>query len=378
MSKRLSILKHGRTWWLLLLLWGGSPALARELCDACGKVIEGKIYTWDDKIAHAKKRLCDTCTDLPTVCYLCGVPVLKEYQSLADGRTLCNRDGRTVVLDDDQAAQLCAEVKQSLDRQFIRFITFPETNVSVGLMDRVRIQEIYKFAGNDYACPNMWGCTITKTNKDRLEFGISLLSGLPRELLQATCVHEHTHTWIRENLPAARLRQMDKDAIEAFCELVSFLHAEAQGLKSVREHILGNHYTRGQIHLFLEAERRFGFNEIVEWMKSGADARLFTNEVVRVRDLRVPDAASPAARPVSIAAALPARKFEQFVLQGITWSKTRPMAMINGRNFEPGNEVKLPLGETNVLVRCVSISEDAVVIQPDGSPVAQTLRLAER
>ena len=34
--------------------------------------------------------------------------------------------------------------KKNLDRQFIRFITIPENNVTVQLMDRVRLQELYK------------------------------------------------------------------------------------------------------------------------------------------------------------------------------------------------------------------------------------------
>lgn len=378
MSKQLFYL---RIWsvcgWMVVLANSTGSLLARENCDTCGKVIEGTIYTWEDKIANVKKRLCSTCTDLPSVCYLCGVPVLRDFQSLADGRTLCNRDASTAVLDDELAVRFCEEAKQALDRQFIRFINFPDTNVTLSLMDRVHIQEIYKFAGHDYLCPNMWGCTVTRTNKGGHHFDLSLLSGLPKELLQATCVHEHTHTWIRQNLSAARNALIDKDAIEGFCELVSYLYVEAQGLSAARDHILSNHYTRGQVHLFIEAEQRFGFNDVVDWMRYGDDSRLFTNEVLRIRDLHLPARVNRPPRPVFVAAGVPPRRFQQLVLQGITWSRTRPMAMINGRNVEPGDEVKVSMGDTNVTLHCLSIAEKSVAVRVAGDTESRVLQLPE-
>ena len=361
---------------MLALLLAAARSFALETCDVCAERFSGTVFSREDEVAGVVKHFCRRCSELSTVCYLCGIPVLREVQTLADGRTFCARDGRTVVLDDGEAARICEQVKADLERQFLRFITFPETNVTVELMDRVKIQEIYKFAGNDYTCPNMWGCTETRTNENRLSFRISLLSGLPRQVLQTTCVHEHTHAWIRENLSPGRLKRIGPDAIEGFCELVAYLFSDAQGLEAARTNILGNHYTRGQIQLFIEAERQFGFNEVVDWMRFGVDPVLLTNELARVREVqstRPRNNAKTAFVPM-VGAAM---TFDQLVLQGITWSKTRPMAMINGRNFEPNDTAKVRVAGTNVEIRCVEIRKDTVVIQPVGTDVRHTLALPE-
>lgn len=365
--------KLGQSWfWLALLTLANVGVAAPDPCGICGKEIRDFYNVWEDKVAHVQKRLCKQCTQLPDRCYLCSLPLLKNYRTLLDGRTICERDARTVVLDDGEAARLCEKVKADLDRQFARFITFPDTNVTLELMDRVNLQEIYQVIGNDYTCPNTLGCTWPETNAHGFKFRISLLSGLPRQELQTTCVHEHAHTWLIENLSPARVRYIGKDAIEGFCELVSYLFAEAQNLGAARTNILMNHYTRGQIYLFIEAERRFGFNEIVEWMKYGEDQLLLTNELGRVRLLATPVVTNAPAKPVYFA---PARAFDELTLQGITWSRTRPTAMINGRTFEPSEEAKVRLGDTNITIRCVSISEDSVVVQAVGTNESQTLKL---
>jgi hypothetical protein len=372
-------MKRWLTWlWLILLAGAVGTAGAAELCEVCGDQVVGTIYSRDDEITGRKKHFCRRCGDLPTVCYLCSIPVMRDFQTLPDGRILCARDGRSVVLDDGAALKICEQVKVDLDRQFSRFITFPDTNVTLELMDRISLQELYKVVGKDYSCPNTFGYTRPETNAHGYDFEISLLSGLPRQELQTTCVHEHTHTWLIENLPEPRAKQIGKDAIEGFCELVSFLFAEAQGLHSARSNILGNLYTRGQIHLFIEAERQFGFNEIVDWMKFGEDALLITNELARVREVILPASTNAPANPVFFAPAAAAPSFARLVLQGISWSKTRPMAMVNGRNFEPKEEAKVRIGDTNVLIRCLEIRPGAVVVQIGGVGEPFTLKLAER
>ena len=102
----------------------GWSAWAADPCAVCGKEIEAIVTTWEDKVAGVKQRLCGRCTELPDACYLCSLPLLRNYQTLPDGRTLCERDLRTVVLDDGEAAEIREKVKADLDRQFLRFILF--------------------------------------------------------------------------------------------------------------------------------------------------------------------------------------------------------------------------------------------------------------
>lgn len=352
-------------------------AQARETCAICGKVIEGTVSTWGDHITGEKKLICPQCSQLSTVCYLCGLPVLKNFKTASDGRVVCERDARSVIFDDEEALSLCRETREAMEGQFSRFLTFPDTNVTTAFMDRVHIQELYKFAGNDYVCPNMWGCTQYRTNTGTTQYRISLLSGLPSDLLQSTYVHEHTHVWLAENLPPPRARQIGPDALEGFCELVAYRYAEAKHLDGACSNILGNFYTRGQIQLLLEADQRFGFNEVLDWMKYGRDPLLVADAVDRVRDVELPAKASPAAAaPLPIpAGGLVQRGFDRLTLQGITWSKTRPMALINDRTFEPKDVAKVTLGGVPVKVSCLTITEDTVVMQVAGEAQPQTLKL---
>jgi len=340
----------------------------------CDEKIGKLTYFWDDKVAGGKKTVCEKCSALTTVCYLCGLPAKKEITELSDGRILCARDVKSAVLDDKVAEQIIREVKDGLDRLFSRFITFPETNVTVALADRVNLQELFKFAGNDATCPNVWGYHQSKTNNHRLTHDIHLLSGLPRALLKATCAHEYTHAWMRENVSPERQESLSSNATEGFCELVSYLLMDAQQEENQMNVIKSNAYTRGQIHLFLQAERRFGFNEVVEWVQYGEDSQLLADDVARIRRVAMPGRTNTAAS-FSFPAVESRPPPDELTLKGIKWSKTRPMATINDRVFEVRETLPVRVGKTNVTVRCLAIREDSVVIQVVGSKEQQTLKL---
>jgi hypothetical protein len=359
----------------------GNRARAGDKCAVCGGPIEQVVYFFVDKVAGDKKEVCEKCANLPTECYLCGMPVKENFTELPDGRILCARDVKNVVLDADEAQRIWYDVKAAVERQFSRFITFPE-NVTVEPLDRVDLQAMFKFAGNDFVCPNVWGCTLRQTNDNHINYKISLLRGLPPAVLKATCAHELTHTWVSENVAPARRRRMNQDAEEGFCELVSYLLMEEQNEETQKGVIRSNAYTRGQFALFLETNKRFGFNDIVDWMKYGVDAQLTGADLGRVRKVEVPtggDAAPRAATALAARVNLPAAPPppETLALKGIIWSKSRPLALINDRPFASQEEGKVQLAHTNVTVRCLTIREDSVVIQIVGSDEQQTLRLKQ-
>lgn len=360
-----------RFYCLLSLFWLTATAAwaVGDLCVTCQKEIRFTVYTREDKVSRTQKFLCSDCLALSDRCYLCSLPVLKDFTRLTDGRTICKRDLATVILDDREAARICDQVKKDLDRQLVRFLAIPEDNVTVQLMDRVKLLELYRIIGNDYSCPNTLGCTETKTHEGQRRYEISILSGQPREDLMTTCVHEYAHTWINENVSATRRKRIGKDSVEGFCELLSYLFAEQQGLNQARSNILANYYTRGQIHLFIAAHQQYGLQDIVDWMKFGDDRQLLREDLSRVRRLAdppkpkqafpAPVAASRHFTNSSPAAPLP----EKLVLQGIVWSKTQPTATVNGRNFDLNQEVTLPLRDGPVTIRCLEIRPTAVVLQ---------------
>ncbi len=364
----------------LAVLFVAGRAWAADNCAVCGGPLERVAYFFQDKVAGDKKQLCEKCAHLARICYLCGLPVKGDFQELSDGRILCARDVKNVVLDEEEAQQIWRDVKDAVERQFSRFLAFPE-NVTVEPLDRVDLLAMFKVPGNDNVCPNVWGCTQRRTNAATrdMSYRISLLRGLTAPVLKATCAHELTHTWVSENVPAARKQRMDLDLY------VTAQHDEAQmGV------IRSNAYTRGQFALFLEAEHSYGFNEIVEWLKYGVDLRLTGADLGRVRKVEMPAptdgetekrrsgeaAQSPARRFIdSPVARVPPPAPETLALKGILWSKTRPLALINNHTFAANEEGKVRLGQSNVLIRCVAIHEDSVVVQVVGSGEQQTLRL---
>ncbi|HMP84732.1 MAG TPA: hypothetical protein PKA41_18725, partial [Verrucomicrobiota bacterium] len=132
-----------------------------------------------------------------------------------------------------------------MDRLFVRFIKFPDDNVSISVMDRVSLVAMFGIPGRDYQCPNVMGCLLTKTNGGRLFHEVNLMTGMSRSDLKSTFVHECAHAWMVENLPPARNVAISGDAKEGFCELVSHMVMDSLGDQAAINAIKQNTYTRG-------------------------------------------------------------------------------------------------------------------------------------
>ncbi len=378
-------MKDGRsrlTLWLsvCLFLLANQTFLAAvdsEVCAVCGKPITDVYYNFEDQVTQEKKHVCKNCEQSYPECFVCGLPAdtnATGFITLPDQRALCARDATTAVLRDEEGLRICREVRDGLDRLFSRFTSFPDTNVTVRLVDRVHLQELFRLVGNDYHCPNVWGMTQTTTNRNRLQFEISLMSGLPLNWFQATCAHEYSHTWVGEHVSPARKDGLSRDAEEGFCELVSFLYMDSLNDEAQKALILRNAYTRGQIDLFVAAQRNFGFNEVLDWMQFGLDDRLSANEPGRIR--KIAERRSPGATlSFVLRAATPAPAPASLTLKAIFWDPKQPTALINDRTFSPSQESTVRVGTSNVLVRCLSIAEDSVRLRVAGSDHEQTLRL---
>jgi len=293
--------------WLFLNLT--SPVLAQyggqygEFCDVCGHRLGGTVYLLTDRISGQKKQVCGDCEFKLPACFLCGLPTLTnvvETVHLPDGRILCARDARTAVYREQEGIRVCQDVKEALQRQFSRFLSFPATNISFEMIDRIHLQALFRVSGNDYQCPNVWGHTVSTAKNGRCEHHVSVMSGLPFGWFQTTCAHEFTHAWIFENVPAARKRTLSNPAEEGFCELLAYMFADSLGDENAKSNILANAYTRGQIQVFVDTEKQFGVNEIIDWMKFGTDDRLDAANLGRVRD--------KARRPLSASGSWPPEK----------------------------------------------------------------------
>jgi DNA-directed RNA polymerase subunit N (RpoN/RPB10) len=366
----------------LILFCGGPLAVAADpnRCAVCGVALSGTVYTYTDKVTNEKKQVCHDCSVLSEECFICGLPVKTDYKKLPDGRFLCQRDAKRAVLDEDEAKRVCGEAKEAIDRLFSRFLVFPTTNVDTAVVDRVNLQELFKYPGRDYQCPNVLGYIQSKTNAlGEIRHEISLLSGLPLAEFKAVVAHEYSHSWQFENVPAARKKTLGHDANEGFCELIAYLLMDSQSEAEQMKAIRANAYTRGQIDLFIEAERQFGLNQIIEWMKYGSDALLHADDLNRIRNIETPRAVVPSVTILPTYRAKPVRTVpDALVLRGISWAQDRPLAVINDRTFEIKEQGKVRVGKTNVMVRCLEIRTNSVLVQTQGSADKQELFLRVR
>ncbi len=349
-------------------------AASGEICAICGQPIQGTVYIATDKVTGEQKLICSDCVRLPK-CAVCGLPV-KDGIQLPDGRYLCARDGRTAVVKADDARQVCAQVRDDLDRLFSRFTSFP-ANVDVTVIDRIDVDAMYSPAGNDFESPNLLGCVRPETVNGETRYKMRLMTGLPLAELKATCAHEYTHTWVGVNVPKERKATLGRDAEEGFCELVAYLLMDSQGEEAQKKFILQNHYTRGQIDLFIEAEKRYGFDQVMDWMKYGVARQLEAGHVDQLRDVKMPSTKSVSSSPAAFSAIYGrTNKPPPTVvkLDGIFWG-TRPVAIINGCSFRANDQNPVKIGGTNVNLRCLEIQQTSVRIRNIDSGKEQELRL---
>jgi hypothetical protein len=368
------LLSIGFALWCLRLL--GADA---DVCAVCGRPFGESYYSIEDKVTLEKKHVCKDCAFSFPDCFVCGLPAdtnAAGFVLLADQRALCPRDARTAVLRDEDGVRICNEVHDELERLFSRFTTFPETNVTVEVMDRVYLQTLFKLLGNDYHCPNVWGLTQIETNQHRI-YHVSLMSGLPLRWFQATCAHEYAHTWVGEHVTESRKKRLDRDAEEGFCELLSYLLMDSFNDEAQKAMILRNPYTRGQVDLFVAAQQTYGFNEILDWIQFGADPRLSSAEPERIRNTTPPPSV-PLALTFKASLSPPATVPDTLMLRAIFWDEKHPRAVINNQTFAPNDQARVRVGPSNILVRCLQISPDSVKLRALDTGQELTLRVKSK
>ncbi|HTY86646.1 MAG TPA: protein DA1 [Candidatus Acidoferrum sp.] len=359
------------------LFLGTAPAKgAEDLCAVCGRPIQGTIYITTDKVTDEKKLLCAECIRRPR-CAVCGLPVKEDDLRLPDGRYLCARDARTAVVQAADAERVCGQVKDDLDRLFSRFTAFP-ANVDVSVIDRIDVDSMFSPDGNDFESPNLLGCVRPETVNQQTRYKMRLMTGLPLAELKATCAHEFTHAWVGENVPKERRAGLGRDAEEGFCELVAYLLMDSQGEEAQKKFIRQNRYTRGQINLFIEADKNYGFDQVLDWMKYGVDAQLEAGHVDKLRDVKMPAAKTGAGSPAinsQPAKPPPAPVPASLRLDGVLWG-SRPVAIINGQSFLANDLNPVKVGGHRVRIRCLDIQKTSVRIENVDSGKEQELHLS--
>jgi len=325
-----------------------------------------------DQAVGGKKNVCPECAKLVERCSTCGLPVKTNYTTLPDGRYLCARDAAESIGTDEEAKQICDQARDEVDRVLSRYLTLPETNVLVSIVNRFYLENLFRSPTAGQACVSVFGATVSNPLPgDRIIHSVSIISHLRKSRLMAVCAHEYTHAWLGQNLSAERRASLDRDTVEAFCELIAYRLMESRGETFEMETIKKNAYTKGQIDVLLAADRERGFYSVMEWMQTGADAKMDTANLGTLR---------PPADGVASAAILsvpPPPAPDVLVLKGISGGGDRRFALINNVTFAPLESGRVSIGQTNVTIQCLEIRSNSVVIQITGAKAKTELFLRD-
>lgn len=350
-------------------------------CYSCGHVFAfgEPFYHRKDEIGGRDRQLCVPCSSLPG-CFICGLPAKKKNKTFADGRILCVRDSAGAIVDEAQALEVFTETRNEVNRLFNRFLILSETNITVRLVDAPTLQNAMKQVGNSRYCASIFGITETETaalskgskasaNGETRYFGhdIKLLDGLQKPRLMAVAAHELMHAWVSENVRYQRKVPLSPDTEEGFCELIAYHLMDNQRFDTEMRIIKANNYTKGQIDLFLRAEDEFGFNTIVEWVRSGTTPRIDADNLhwVRLTESRPIQPAVDASSLLAIRVP-PTPVPDTLVLKGISGSGHRHFIMVNDATLAVNETAKVRVGQSNVVVRCIQIGNSSAVIEVDG------------
>ena len=345
------------TFLLILILW--ATAAVNNRCVVCQKNITQRVYLFTNPYAADKQPVCSACAQLDTTCSICMLPVRGGFTKLPDGRLLCANDTKEAVLTQD-ADEIYRDVKRDLFRMFAGHV-LPDKNVTVEIAGRNELERLVRTQRFPHDKNVTLGVTETRGKRDQLEHRIHILSGLRKSRVAAVCAHEYTHAWLQENVVAGR--KLDTDTIEGFCELIAFKLVSERNDAVEKKIILNNSYTSGQIHSLVKAEDRYRFPEIVKWMKDGVDDKVDFGNTARVLVRNSDnDPIQVAWQPVK-----PTAVPDTLVLRGISGTSQRRFALVNDTTLEKGEQAKVRVGSSNVVVRCVEISDSSVVLTVNGA-----------
>lgn len=355
---------------LLLLVFAFRAGARGIVCDICGEPINGPFYMVADGATGEQKNVCQACRALESKCFICGLPVKEGYLKLADGRYLCARDKQGAIGTDEEVREVASNVRDDLDRLLSRFLTIPESNVVIAAADKYQLETLFHAPGYQDACVTIYGATKTSPLPDgRYIHHICLLSHLQRARLMAVCAHEFTHAWMGENVSHDRKALLDHDTIEGFCELVAYKYVASRQETAEMETIQKNNYTKGQIQVLIQADKEYGFDAVMEWIKSGEDNRLDLGDLDRVRAIHD---ANPASLPAIVSGLLyvpptvPSPVPDTLQLKGISGVPHCRFALINDATFQVSETWRVRVGLTNVMVQCIEIRDDSVLIRLPG------------
>ena len=361
------------------------PVLARKepqvLCDICDT---NRRESWVKAVPAQNdgtmKNVCILCANSKERCYICKLPIARDEQRLEDGRVFCRRDFNEGVFDEREAQRIAYETTRELTRVFYRFgMKFPETNVVVSIVSPLVLHD-RTHQPYDPTTTSIMGLTETlffdaagsplsqleALDADNKKMGyihrISLVSGLSKKRMLATCAHELGHAWLHENISPKRLADISKETEEGFCELVAYQLMDSQSEAFEKTQIKQNLYTRGQQNVLIEADLSYGFYKVLKWFDEGMAAGLNNADFLQ-KTLREEKPVAAQTQALQWQPPTPIVLPDTILLKGLLGTGNKRIAMINNASLMEGEKTTIKLAKTNATVQCIKILEKSVTVK---------------
>ena len=194
-------------------------ASSQTKCAHCQKALTG-YYVPAKNAAWKEVPLCSECAMLPR-CDYCQLP---SDMKTDGGDRLCRDCAKDCIKVKSEAEKVMKDVRQVLNAKF-KMTTKHKIIYEIGNRKELNLE-----ADGEH---NELGWFDPKTIRNKPQYTIRILTGLPRDVFRSVGAHELAHDWMKEELP----HLMDKPEIrEGFAEFVAWSFSKAEGNKRMMEY----------------------------------------------------------------------------------------------------------------------------------------------
>jgi hypothetical protein len=357
---------RGETAWVL-------PAKSETILEHIrnGAILPAQAYTnTEPKSADGLApgvyiRICGECKNITVRCSLCGLPVKDQGIRTSDGRTICQRESATVVMDEDAARELFQSARETAVDVAGDFFALKNSGVNV------HISDVFDTHSTD-KMHTLAISTSTHSGSEVVHY-VSIKTGRPKHEVFYSCIHEYTHLWINENMGD---HQIERSTVEGLCELMAYKVAEARKDAASQKEIMGNPYTKGRIKELVQYASEEDLSVMFAWVKNGTTSTL-TEGLATATQARSKPAEVPLDVQVARAQlARPQPQNETLAINGTIKGAKGTLILLNGGLIlGKGESGVVKLNGQPFKIRCVDIQSDAATFQYENSSDIVTISL---
>lgn len=189
-------------------------------CGVCGTPLVGRMHVdpWGNHTCARHEEECRTCS----ACHrLISPRSTGGGATYRDGRDICNICRNTAIDTKEEAKPYVNAVAAWMYRHGFRFENLA---LKINLVDCVSLNSM---AHNPLGTTQGLIQKVYKSNGYRYVSCVTVLEGLPNQLMQGVFAHELGHAW----LFLERIEPLTIELEEGFCEILAYLYHRESGTK---------------------------------------------------------------------------------------------------------------------------------------------------